>query len=159
MIFVTTGTQLSFDRLVESVESWALKNRYDGEIVAQTGISDLELQVCKKKEFLNSSEYSEVINKTTLLVGHAGTGTIITAHDYGLPLIIMPRKFEFGEHRNDHQMATVDKFKDTPGVYVAENEKQMHELLDQRESLRKCGDYQTKNREILLDYLRSEFGN
>lgn len=156
MIFVTTGTQLSFDRLVESVESWALENKYDGEILAQTGLSDLELQFCEKKEFLNSSEYSQIIENTTLLIGHAGTGTIITAHDFGLPLIIMPRKYEFGEHRNDHQMATVAKFKDTPGVYVAENKKQMHELLDRREILKKCGDYQPSNRKELIDHISKQ---
>jgi UDP-N-acetylglucosamine transferase subunit ALG13 len=156
MIFVTTGTQLAFDRLIKAVESWAKKNQGIERIFAQTCQSDPSLHHIEAKDFLSPTEYAATINETTLLIGHAGTGTIITAHEYALPLIIMPRKFALGEHRNDHQIATVAKFKDTPGVYVANNEAELHVLLDRRYQLKKCGEYQPANRTSLINFLKHE---
>ncbi len=156
MIFVTTGTQLTFDRLVVGVESWADSIDYKGEIFAQIGESKIKLKYIKTKKFLTPIEYSQIISETTLLIGHAGTGTIITAHDYNLPLIIMPRKFSYKEHRNDHQMDTAAKFKNTPGVYVAEDANELSDLLNKREKLEKCGKYKPTNRQILIDFIQSE---
>jgi UDP-N-acetylglucosamine transferase subunit ALG13 len=34
-------------------------------------------------------------------------GTIISAVEYGKRVIVMPRRASYGEHRNDHQLATV----------------------------------------------------
>ena len=128
LIFVTTGTQLPFQRLVNSVDAWAERNK-ESEIVAQTSGGE------KPKNFVaypffEPAKYLDVVRNARLIVSHAGIGSIITAHEYSLPIIIMPRRFDLGEHRNDHQLATVRKFKSTEGVYAAENEEQLFELLD-----------------------------
>jgi len=52
-------------------------------------------------------------------------GSIVTAMEFGKPIVIMPRDHERGEHRNGHQMATAQRFMDTPGVYVAMNKQQL----------------------------------
>jgi UDP-N-acetylglucosamine transferase subunit ALG13 len=33
-------------------------------------------------------------------------GTILSAAELGKPVILMPRRAKFGEHRNDHQQDT-----------------------------------------------------
>lgn len=157
MIFVTTGTQLSFERLVRAVDDWAKERRYNGEIFAQTGETKTTFCCIETRKFLGLADYNKIISKTSLLIGHAGIGTILTAHDYQLPLIIMPRQLKYSEHRNDHQMATVSKFRDTPGVHVAIDREELFELLDKKEQLERCGDYQPKNRKQLIDYLSKEF--
>ena len=40
----------------------------------------------------------------------------------GLPMIVMPRRAELGEHRNDHQSATARRLSHLPGLSVAEDE-------------------------------------
>ena len=159
MIFVTTGTQLKFDRLILSIDRWLGATALEEEVFAQIGNSDIHLKHLNSKKFLKPNEYEEIISRTTLLIGHAGTGTIITAHDHKIPLIIMPRRYEYAEHRNDHQKATVKKFKDTPGVYVAHSENELIELLNSRTKLKKCGEYEPLNRVKLISYLIKEISN
>ena len=46
----------------------------------------------------------EYIQKSQLVVSHAGIGTIILCKKYGIPILILPRRKRYGEHMNDHQL-------------------------------------------------------
>lgn len=118
-IFVTVGTQLPFDRLVTAVDEWAAGN--DAEVVAQTGESDLRPRHVAWKNFMGSFETNELIRTADLVVAHAGMGTILTRCQTGLPMIVMPRRADLGEHRNDHQAATARRLAHLPGLWVAED--------------------------------------
>ena len=129
MIYVTVGTQLPFDRLVTIVEEWAAANGVP--MVAQVGPSKLSFTWADARPFFSPQEAHIHLSKADLVVGHAGMGTILSALELGRPLIIFPRKFALGEHRNDHQMATARKFVGYPGVNVAFDEIELRKLLSQ----------------------------
>jgi UDP-N-acetylglucosamine transferase subunit ALG13 len=59
------------------------------------------------------------------------------------PLIIMPRRADLCEHRNDHQCATANRMRNLPNVYVANDEPQLHELLcrDRLETTKHTADF------------------
>ena len=40
-----------------------------------------------------------------VVIAHDEMGSIITALEMGKPIVVMPRRAELGEHRNDHQVA------------------------------------------------------
>ena len=65
-----------------------------------------------------------------LIVSHAGMGTILTALTQGKQICIMPRQFRYGEHRNDHQIATVERLGDHPGLHKARDEDDLPGCLD-----------------------------
>ncbi|MBE7636399.1 glycosyl transferase family 28 [Sneathiella sp. P13V-1] len=114
MIFLTLGTQLPFERLVRAMDSWCAQNPKEtvfGQI-ASVEEGSYEPKNFKWVEFLEPDEFSKMYEESKLVVGHAGMGTIITALVQAKPLLIMPRKASLGEHRNDHQMATAQKFQD-----------------------------------------------
>ena len=52
------------------------------------------------------------------MISHAGMGSIISARDVQIPIIIFPRLAAMGEHRNDHQLDTVKQFANRPGIYA-----------------------------------------
>ena len=155
MIFVTTGTQFSFDRLLLLVQKWAEVNK-DVKVVAQTCSSNTHFKFMETKDFLNPSEYNLLVSSATVIVGHAGMGTIITAHEFNLPVIIMPRRLAFNEHRNDHQMATVSKFRGTKGIHIAEDEQTLFTLLDKSNQLEACGNSIPHSRAALTQYLSEQ---
>jgi UDP-N-acetylglucosamine transferase subunit ALG13 len=64
-------------------------------------------------------------------VAHAGMGSILTALEIGKPLVIMPRRAALGEHRNDHQLATAQRFAGRDGVAVAIDETELPLRLDE----------------------------
>jgi UDP-N-acetylglucosamine transferase subunit ALG13 len=134
MILVTVGTQLAFDRMVRAVDEWAADHR-DVEVFAQIGPAEVVPQHIAYERFVGPELFTAKARACTAIVAHAGTGSIFTALELRKPIIVMPRRAELGEHRNDHQLATVAKFRDFGGVHVAESGDELHALLDRLERL------------------------
>lgn len=128
MIFVTVGTQLPFDRLISAVDQWCEDSKAD--VFAQVGPTDKTFSHLDSEAFISPAKAEELMRNADLIIGHAGMGTIITATQYGKPLIIMAREFKFGEHRNDHQVATAARFKDFPNITVVADEQALIKALN-----------------------------
>lgn len=140
MIFLTVGSQLPFDRLVRFADEWA-QHHPDEEIVAQIGLSDYLPKNMVAKPELPPVEYDKLFQSAKYVIGHAGMGTIISALGHAKPLLIMPRRAAYGEHRNDHQLMTAKRFQSFDRITVAYDEtelvdklKQMEEILSERHS-------------------------
>lgn len=132
MIFLTVGWQLPFDRLVSAVDAWAAGHP-EQEIFGQILNRGAHCYVPRHFEHvaqLPPGAFAEKCQRATLLVGHAGTGTLITAMTYQKPLVMMPRRAKLGEHRNDHQLATASRFADISGVTVVEDSAELAAALD-----------------------------
>lgn len=127
MIFVTVGTQLGFPRLLHWMDAIAGRNSL--EVFAQTAEPDAHYGHIEHRPFVTPTEYDALLGRCRILVGHAGIGTIMTAKQRQLPLIIVPRAVSFNEHRNDHQEATVRNLSDHKGIYVARNESELEQCL------------------------------
>ena len=121
MIFVTVGAQMPFDRLVRAVDDWA--GRVPAEIFAQIGPSSLRPRHMAWTRFLAPADFLAQVGAADLLVAHAGMGSIITALEYGKPILVMPRRGELGETRNNHQVATTKRFRGFGRVEVALDER------------------------------------
>lgn len=65
-----------------------------------------------------------------VIVAHAGMGSILTALSMGKPIIVMPRRAIWQEHRNDHQMASAGKLRATAGLTVADDADALCMALD-----------------------------
>ncbi|MBW6524014.1 hypothetical protein KZ810_10955 [Sphingomonas sp. RHCKR47] len=130
MILVSVGTQLPFDRLIRAVDQWSATNGRD-DVVAQIGPTAFRPTAMKSFAHIPHDQFRELQRECDLMICHAGMGSIITAMEFGKPIIIMPRDHRLGEHRNGHQFATLRAFGDRPGIYPAENEKQLTALLMQ----------------------------
>lgn len=136
MIFVTVGTQLAFDRMVRVIDDWAGRTTPTPEVFAQIGPTGFVPRHLEHKTFIEPTEFAERARAATAIVAHAGMGSIITALTYGKPIIIMPRRADLGEQRNDHQLATAARFEGRPGVLVARDETELPGLLGSLADLR-----------------------
>lgn len=132
MIFATVGTQLPFDRLTAAVDDWAGATA-GREVFAQIGPSSLRPCHIEHTRFTSPEECAERMRSSTAIVAHAGMGTILTALEIGKPLLIMPRRAALREHRNDHQLATAERFAAVAGVRVALDETELALKLDEIE--------------------------
>jgi UDP-N-acetylglucosamine transferase subunit ALG13 len=130
VIFVTVGTQLPFDRLITAVDRWA--GAAPGrEVFAQIGRALFEPRHIKHARFISPEQCSERMAAAEAIVAHAGMGTVLTALELGKPVLVMPRRAEFGEHRNDHQLATARRFAELGKVNVAFDETELPARLDE----------------------------
>lgn len=119
MIFLTIGTQLPFDRLVQTFDE-VVPHLGNEEIVGQTGYGTYRPKNFKALRIMTPSEFNATFQRARLVVGHAGIGTILTGQKFGKPLALMARRHAMGEHRNDHQMATAHQVSRMTGVHLFE---------------------------------------
>ncbi len=117
MIFLTVGTQLAFPRLTEAMNRFAANT--DEKIIAQVGTETTALPNLDVRRMMDPVSFDETFSQARVIVAHAGIGTILSAKRFQRPLIIVPRRHDLEEHRNDHQLATARALADEPGVYVA----------------------------------------
>lgn len=134
MIFVTVGAQMPFDRMIRAVDAWCGR-RKDVDVFAQIGRTSLVPKNFRWVEFLNPPRFRECFQAASAIVAHAGMGSIITALQLGKPILVMPRRGDLGETRNDHQVATAAHFHELGYVSVAFDEEQMLRRLDQLDRL------------------------
>jgi UDP-N-acetylglucosamine transferase subunit ALG13 len=135
MIFLSVGTQLGFDRLVEAVDMWA-QSLPSIDVYAQIGQGDYVPRNMEYCRYLSASEYTKIFDSAKVVVSHAGMGTIISCLTQSKPIVIMPRIAELGEHRNDHQAATCKRFSAFPGCNVVYNVEELSRVLDNIATLR-----------------------
>ena len=128
MIFVTIGTQEPFDRLIQAMDEVAPLLK-DTPIIAQVYKTNYEVKNMKTFEFLSPKEFNDYFSQASLVVSHAGMGTIISALVSEKPIIVVPRLKKFNEHRNDHQLATAQRFAELDYIHVAYDEIELKEKL------------------------------
>ncbi|WP_158265133.1 glycosyltransferase [Blastopirellula marina] len=129
MIFVTVGNLDPFDRLIQAVDHWVSQQDSPVEVLAQIGTGSFRPAHCQFVDFLSPAAYREAFDQSKLVISHAGMGSIITALEKHKPMIIMPKRATLGEQRNEHQLATATRFRRSPLIQVAEDEKELLERL------------------------------
>lgn len=135
MIFVTIGTQAPFDRLIEAIDRLAPSL---GElVVAQTLGGSYQPRNIDLVDFISPDRFSEYVNNASLIIAHAGMGTIISTIMAGKTLVVVPRKASLGEHRNEHQMATAKRLESMGYVNVAYETGELEDMLKRRETLKR----------------------
>jgi UDP-N-acetylglucosamine transferase subunit ALG13 len=136
-IFVAVGTQLPFDRLVRAVDAWAGDHPdiADLDVFAQIGPGEYVPEHVSSASFLPPREFEARTRAADLLVTHAGTGCILAALEQKRPIVVMPRRALLGEHRNDHQLATAERFCTVRGVTVAWDEEDLRRQLERYERI------------------------
>lgn len=135
VIFVTVGAQMPFDRLVSTVDRWAKENGRD-DVFAQIGQSEYQPSNIQWTNFLEPEEFKRKYGAAKVIVAHAGTGSIITALQFGKPILVIPRRANLRETRNDHQVATAEQFRRFDSVAVAWDERELVTKLAGIDNLR-----------------------
>ena len=87
MIFATVGTQLPFDRLISTLDEWCEDHR-ETKAFAQIGSEGQPPKNMAFAKTLSRSHFAKSIADCTVIVSHAGMGTIFTALDAGKPIIL-----------------------------------------------------------------------
>lgn len=129
MIFATVGTQLPFDRLIRTLDQWASQNPQT-EIFAQIGQTQYIPRHMQWERTISAATFRDKLGRCDTVVAHAGMGTIISAVELGKRVLVMPRRADLNEHRNDHQLATVERLRHLGGLEAAEDCEALERLLD-----------------------------
>lgn len=105
MIFVTVGThEQPFNRLVECIDKLKRDGNIQENIIIQTGYSTYEPKYCKWQKLFSYQEMLKLVHEARIVITHGGPSSFIMSLQIGKTPIVVPRRLEFNEHVNDHQV-------------------------------------------------------
>lgn len=131
MIFLTVGTVMPFDRLVQAVDDAVAAGVIVTPVFAQIGETSLRPKNMEYAAVLDKHDFDRKVGEAEYLISHAGMGSITTALERNKRLLVMPRRKQFHEHVNDHQVATARKFSALGHVLVAYDAGEMPRRLQE----------------------------
>lgn len=121
MIFVTVGTHdQGFERLVRKIDELVEGKNIRDNVIIQIGYTGYKPKACKWFKFVSPEEFEQLCKKSSLIITHAGVGSIMTSLKFSKNIIVVPRLKKFNEHRDDHQLQItkeLEKQKRILGVY------------------------------------------
>lgn len=130
MIFVTVGThEQPFNRLVEYIDKWA--GSHDEEVIVQTGFSTYEPKNCEWQKLYPYPKMVELVAKARIVVTHGGPSSFIMPLQIGKVPVVVPRKKDFDEHVNDHQLDFAKAVAERQGnIIVVEDVETLGDVID-----------------------------
>jgi len=139
VILLTVGTQLPFDRFVAIVDR--LAPALPERVFAQIGHGHYRPVNMDWCPFVGPIEFERLIGECSAIIAHAGIGTVVMAQKHGKPLVLFPRRAARGEHRNDHQLATVRALGLRSGIRVALDDEELAAAITVSQSAPELGEY------------------
>lgn len=105
MIFVTVGThEQQFNRLVKYVDNLKRDNLIKEDVIIQTGFCTYEPKYCKWSKLYSYTQMERNIANARIVITHGGPSSFIMLLRCGRIPIVVPRKADFDEHVNNHQL-------------------------------------------------------
>lgn len=158
-VFVTVGTHpQQFNRLLEEVDRLTGDGKISGKVFAQTGKSTYRPKNFDSKAFVTIEEFKSLMNGSDVIITHAGEGNIGLAKNTGKKMVVVPRRKEFGEHTNDHQLELARVVEQKRLGLVAWDVHELAEKLMALDNFMPAKVERGKINEILKDYLRRDLG-
>lgn len=135
MIFVTVGThEQPFNRLVEYMDKWAAD--HVEEVVIQTGFSTYKPKKARWSKLYPYKTMIEMVDKARIVITHGGPSSFIMPLQIGKIPIVVPRKYEFNEHVNDHQVDFCNQVAKRQGnLIVVEDVSMLGDTIEQYDEI------------------------
>jgi UDP-N-acetylglucosamine transferase subunit ALG13 len=130
LLFATVGATLPFDRLTRSVAELAREGAIPETVVMQTGVGGARPEGIETHETLPLDDMLGRLREADIVVCHGGTGSLITALREGCRVVAMPRRFDLGEHYDDHQSEITSAFEARGLIAVAHSPEDLAKALD-----------------------------
>lgn len=132
MIFVTVGThEQQFNRLIKKIDKLKEQGAIQEPVFIQCGYSTYEPKHCQWRKLLPYKEMEEKIRTAHIVITHGGPSSFISVLQAGKIPVVVPRKAEFGEHVNNHQVDFTEKvYKYKKNIILVENVEELGEVIE-----------------------------
>ncbi len=137
MIFVTLGTQdKEFPRLLKQIEKEIKNGNIKEEVIVQRGYTKYSSKYMKMLDLVSTEEFKKLVKDCDLLITHGGVGSILEGIKQNKKIIAVPRKKEYKEHTNDHQLQILKEFASLSYIIAIEDVKDLSNALEQSKTFK-----------------------
>lgn len=153
MIFVTVGThEQQFNRLIGAIDTLSGSGSLRDSVLIQTGYSDYIPTHCEWTKFVAATDMKRLMTDADVVVTHGGPSSFLEAMAVGKKPVVVPRRAEYNEHVNNHQVEFVRLVSERRGGIIPVFE--ICDLLSAVESARRSsidGIYRSHNAAFCAD--------
>ena len=111
MILIQLGTtKFQFTRPLSEIENLCEQGIINDKIIVQSGFTKYQSKHFEIIPLIETDKLNELIDKSTLVISHAGTGSVLGAIKKNKKTIAVARYQELGEHIDNHQLDLLDEF-------------------------------------------------
>jgi UDP-N-acetylglucosamine transferase subunit ALG13 len=132
MILITVGTEkFPFNRLMEWVNNLIEQNVIQPEkeeIIIQYGSCTIVPHGVKSYSVLDEVDFLNLVTEARLIIAHCGEGSIDLLALINKPFILVPRKFSFQEHVDNHQLELAQQLA-KQGIPIANSQEDLANFL------------------------------
>lgn len=105
MIFVTVGThEQQFNRLIRKIDELKRDGIITEDVFMQTGYCTYQPQFCKWESLISYKDMLTKVKEARIVITHGGPATFLMPLQEKKIPIVVPRKLQYDEHVNDHQV-------------------------------------------------------
>ncbi len=132
--FVTVGNATQpFTRLFKLVAD--VLDQITLPLVIQYGHNEaLGIDGALEERFLEPARFQSCIRESSIVITHGGVGSIVSCLLAEKKPIVVPRRFDHGEHVDDHQYELAGKLAEMGLISIAEDEMSLRHSLEQSRS-------------------------
>lgn len=106
VVSLGTSEKYQFRRMVEQLVKILPP---DADVLWQTGSTDVSGLPIEARQRVPQTEMEAAMRAADVVVSHAGTGVTLSALNSGKMPVLLPRRPEFDEHVDDHQLQIADE--------------------------------------------------
>lgn len=129
LVFATVGATLPFPRLVNYVLAARHDGLLPGRLILQVGDGVALPDGDNVHHGLSFHQVQDILARADVVICHAGTGSLITALRQGCHVIAIPRRFDLGEHYDEHQSEIAGMFAERGLLQSVRGEKEFRAAL------------------------------
>lgn len=159
MIFVTVGThEQPFDRLLRCIDKMVEDEIIKEEVIIQKGYTDYDLIHCESYKLIGYDEMQKYILDARIVVTHGGPASFLAPLSLGKIPVVVPRKKEFNEHVNNHQLDFARQVeKRMNNIIVAESDEDIIDaIINYDNRISKLSKGAASNNEKFIESLQKE---
>lgn len=131
MILIVLGTQkFQLNRLLQKIDELVDNGSINEEVFAQIGYSDYIPKNYNYTQFLDKDTFEKKISECDVLIAHSGVGTIISGINHHKPVIVFPRRVEYNEHVDDHQLEIAESFSNQNFVLTCNDTETLADMIE-----------------------------
>lgn len=159
MIFVTVGThEQPFDRLLKCIDKMVEDGQIKEEVIVQKGYTDYEMKNCKSSKLIPYEEMQSNIKNARIVVTHGGPASFLDPLKYGKIPVVIPRKKEYNEHVNNHQVEfSKEVERRMKNIIVVETDEEIKEaILNYEKKIKKLNSKNNSNNKLFCEKLEQE---
>ncbi|MCG5495339.1 PssE/Cps14G family polysaccharide biosynthesis glycosyltransferase [Ectothiorhodospira variabilis] len=97
MIFVTVGTTLPFDDLIRAMDDIVTSTKVKEKVICQIGSGEYLPQNCEY--FRYTPKLDDFIDSASIVIGHGGTGTVLSLLSSGKPFVAVANPLGADDHQ------------------------------------------------------------